>query len=262
MSDAKGRFVWYDLMTTDPDAAVKFYSQVVGWGTTDWQSPEGGQSYTMWTNSTGPLGGVMDLPEDAKKAGAPPHWMVYVSTPDIDETVKRAKELGGDVVLPPTDIPTIGQFAILRDPQGASFSLFTPAPGAQPMSQNGPPQKGQFSWHELATTDHEAAFKFYSDLFGWVKTSDMDMGPLGTYQMYGLSPDAPMGGIYNKPAEMPMPAWLPYAMVDDATAGAERVKKAGGQVINGPMEVPGGDWIAMGIDPQGAMFAIHSAKQG
>jgi hypothetical protein len=90
----------------------------------------------------------------------------------------------------------------------------------------------------------------------------MDMGPLGTYQMYGLSSDAPMGGIYNKPAEMPMPAWLPYAMVDDATAGAERVKKAGGQVINGPMEVPGGDWIAQGIDPQGAMFAIHSAKQG
>jgi predicted enzyme related to lactoylglutathione lyase len=261
MSAAKGRFCWYDLATTDPESAVKFYKDVVGWGTMDWQNPEDGETYTMWTSGETPLGGVMPLPDEAKQNGAPPHWMVYVFTPEIDATLEQAKELGASVAVPPTKIPTVGQFAVLSDPQGAMFSVFTPAPEANPMGKNGPPEPGDFSWHELATSDPDAAFKFYSELFGWVKTGDFDMGPMGTYQMYGVSEDMPLGGIFQKPDEMPMNAWLPYAMVDDATAGAERATRAGGQIINGPMEVPGGDMIAQGIDPQGAMFALHSVMK-
>lgn len=261
MSNAKGQFVWYDLMTTDPKSAAEFYKQVVGWDTMDWNNPEGGKPYTMWTNQGAPLGGVMELPPEARQAGAPPHWLVYVSTPDIEATFDKAKKLGASVHVPPTEIPTVGKFAVMQDPQGAVFCLFSPGPDAQAMPPKGQPKPGDFSWHELATTDQAGAFKFYSDLFGWVKTSEFDMGPMGTYLMYGVTEDAPLGGIFNKPDEMPVSAWLPYAMVDDATACAERVKQAGGQVINGPMEVPGGDWIAQGLDPQGAMFAVHSAKQ-
>jgi hypothetical protein len=260
MSDAKGRFCWYDLMTIDPDAAVPFYKDVVGWGTIDWQNPQGGKPYRMWANGEAPIGGVMELPEEARKMGAPPHWLIYVSTPDIDATIKRAQELGGSVLHPATPIPTVGSFAVLCDPQGATFSLFTPD-GDTP-GHDGPPSTGEFSWHELATTDPVAAFDFYSDLFGWVKTSDFDMGPDGLYQMFGRTADVPLGGIFRKPKEMPMPGWLPYAMVDDVHSGADRAKRAGGQVIHGPMEVPGGDWIAQCIDPQGAMFAMHSRAAG
>jgi hypothetical protein len=121
------------------------------------------------------------------------------------------------------------------------------------------PVPGGWSWHELATTDREGAFKFYSALFGWVKTGDMDMGEAGIYQMYGLG-EIPMGGIYNKTHEMPVSNWLPYAMVPNADDAAATAKKQGGTILVGPMEVPGGDRIAMMLDPQGAAFAVHSKK--
>jgi predicted enzyme related to lactoylglutathione lyase len=259
MSDVPhGRFVWYDLMTTDPQSATSFYTQLIGWGTAPWEG--GPEPYTMWTNRETPIGGVMDLPEDAKSAGAPPHWLAYIGVPDTEATATKAKELGGQVLHGPVSIATVGSFAVLADPQGAVFAVFTPeedVPGKE-----GPPQEGEFSWHELATTDHEAAFDFYSQLFGWEKTEASDMGEMGIYQMYGVS-GVQLGGMFNKPAEMPGPPfWLFYTMVADVHAAVEKVKELGGQVLNGPMEVPGGDWIAQCLDPQGAAFAIHSTKGG
>lgn len=251
-SNDRGRFCWYDLMTTDPEAATKFYTKVVGWGTQQWDGP---MPYTMWMNGDSPLGGVNTLPDDARKAGAPPHWLAYIATPDVDATVARATELGGSVMVPPMDIPTAGRFAVLADPQGSVFAAFT-AQNETP-GHDGPPALGEFSWHELATTDPEGAFTFYSDLFGWNKTEAMDMGPAGVYQMYGRGP-MPLGGIFRKPDEMPMSAWLLYAMVDDVEAGAERATANGGTILNGPMEVPGGDTIVQCMDPQGALFALHA----
>jgi hypothetical protein len=139
----------------------------------------------------------------------------------------------------------------------AVFTALGDAPGHE-----GPPNKGEFSWHELMTSDYQAAWDFYSKLFGWKVTSTMDMGPAGMYQMYGRDDGIPMGGMFNKPAEVqgPPAAWLYYAKVDDVNATVETVKKNGGQVLNGPMEVPGGDLIAQCMDPQGAMFAVHSSK--
>ena len=256
MSDVRGKFVWYELMTTDPDAATDFYQGVIGWGAQAW---EGGETpYTMWTVGERPVGGMMQLPEEAQAQGAPPHWLAYVGTPDVDATVARASELGGSVIVPPTDLPDVGRFAVVADPLGAVFAVFTPG-GEHPMP-SGAPQSGEFSWHELATTDYEAAFDFYHDLFGWDKAEAMDMGEAGIYQMYGLpGSEHPLGGMFNKPPEMPgPPAWLCYTTVDDVTPTSERVKELGGQVLNGPMEVPGGDMIAMCLDPQGAMFAVHS----
>jgi predicted enzyme related to lactoylglutathione lyase len=249
----RGRFVWHELMTTDTKSAAGFFTKVIGWKTQGWdQDP----SYTMFTSGGRPTAGLMTLPADAKAMGAPPNWLTYVGTPDVDATAQQAKSLGGTVLREPSDIPKIGRWALIQDPQGAVFAAFTPAPSD---TSAAPPS--DFSWHELATTDQRAALAFYQSLFGWEATSSMDMGPgMGTYQMFGWGKQA-AGGIFTKPAQMPgPPSWLPYIKVSDSKKTAASVKKQGGKVINGPMEVPGGDWIAQGMDLQGAVFAVHSAK--
>jgi len=257
-NSARGQFVWYDLMTTDLEAAKAFYTDLVGWGTHLWGSS--GMSYTMGTVDEMPIGGVVTLPDEAMAGGARPHWIGYVAVPDADATVARAQELGGKVVKPVTPIPTVGRFAVIADPQGALIAPFTPQ-GAGPQPEM-PPPVGHFTWHELSTTtDPDTALAFYFDLFGWEKTSAMDMGEgMGVYQMFGPG-GVPFGGAYKKPAEQPgPPAWLHYARVPDVNAAVETVRQKGGQVLNGPMEVPGGSWIAMLLDPQGGPFAVHEIK--
>lgn len=248
-----GRFVWYDLMTTDLEAAKSFYTKVIGWGTMRWDGP---MVYEMWTRApNAPLGGLMALPDEVKATGAPPHWLAYVSTPDCSATARKAVDLGGTVLKEPTEIPDTGLFAVLQDQQGVTFAIYQSKTGAP---EDAPPEVKQFSWHELATTDWEAAFDFYATLFNWSKTEDMDMGEAGTYRMYGFG-QWPLGGMFNKTKEMPVPGWLYYIKVPDVNATIETVKSEGGTVVNGPMEVPGGDMIAQCLDPQGAMFAVHSS---
>ena len=247
-----GNFVWYDLMTTEPDGAVDFYGKVVGWGTTQWDGPN---PYTMWTAGEQPIGGVMQMPDEARSAGAPPHWIAYVECDDVAAACDRIESLGGQIVHPPQEIPDTGFFAVVADPQGAVFAIYS---HARDEDQGAPSlEPGRFSWHELATTDPDAAWEFYSAAFGWEKTDSMDMGEGGIYQMYGAGGD-PLGGIFRKPDEMPVSAWLYYAMVDDVDEAAKTVTELGGQVVNGPMEVPGGDRIVQCMDPQGGMFALHS----
>ena len=254
MSDIRGRFMWYELMTSDPAAATDFYRDVVGWGTREW---EGGENpYTMWTAGDAPVGGVMELPPEAVAGGAPPHWIAYIGTPDLDATLERAKELGASVLWGPLEVPEVGRMAGIMDPQGAVFAAYTPAV-EPPEGSDAPPAPGRFSWHELATSDWEAAWTFYSELFGWRKTDAMDMGEGNMYQMYGRG-GPPLGGMFNRPPEMPVSAWMLYAMVPSVEAAIEAAKARGGQVLNGPMEVPGGDLIAQCVDPQGAAFAVHA----
>lgn len=251
-----GRFVWYDLMTTDPIAATAFYNQLIGWGTQPWQG--GGMPYTMWTTSGGPIGGVMDLPREARDAGAPSHWLAYVGVTDIEATCRRAEALGGAVLHPRTDIPGAGCFAVLRDPQGAVFAVYSS--DSLSTDEATPPGIGQISWHELATSDLEAGYAFYRDLFGWdVQQEDLDMGGGWMYRIYGQPGGLPLGGMFTKPAEMPGPPfWLYYIAVPSVDEAVARVKEIGGRVLNGPMEVPGGDLIAQCADPQGAVFALYS----
>ena len=255
----RGEFVWYELMTTDPAAAKKFYTDVVGWGTAPFENGSG-MDYTMWMKGEAPVGGVMELPEEARKGGAPPHWIGYVAVPDVDATAAKAKELGGRVIHGPEDIPEVGRFAVLADPQGAVFCAFK---GSQDMpGKEGQPETGEISWHELATTDHEAAFDFYADLFGWEKQEAMDMGDGFLYQMYGIGGKM-LGGMYNKPAEQPgPPAWLYYTVVDDLDGAVKKIKEDGGTIIVEPMEVPGGSRVAVGTDPQGAVFGLHGLAKG
>jgi hypothetical protein len=199
---------------------------------------------------------MMALSDDAKRMGAPPNWLMYVGTPNVDETATRVAQLRGRVLKQPADIPGTGRFAVVQDPYGATFGIYTPN---TPRVAKAQPSAGEFSWFELYTPNPEGAWSFYQSLFGWEKTSAMDMGEMGVYQMFGRGGGIPNGGIMKPPPGAPA-AWLPYAMVPDAKAAAARAQANGGKIINGPMEVPGGDWIAQGMDAQGAMFAVHSLK--
>lgn len=250
-TDVGGRFLWYELLTSDPAGAQEFYTGIVDWDTRQWSA--GDQPYTMWLNGERPIGGIMEMPEDALEQGARPHWLAYVGTPDVDSTVSRARELGATVMLEPTSIPEVGRMAVLADPQGAIFAVY--APEGEPPAAPDDPGAGDFSWHELATGDWREALDFYGDLFGWEETDTHDMGEeMGIYQMYGQG-DATYGGMYDLPEGAPH--WMLYVTVGDLDGCAERVEEQGGQVLNGPMEVPGGDRVAQCRDPQGATFALH-----
>lgn len=249
-----GRFVWHELMTTDPEAAIEFYTKVIGWRVTRFdQDP----SYRMWTMGGPPMGGLMLLPEDARRMGAPPHWLPYLLVPDVGIVTRQAMALGARTYVEPRDIPSVGRFAVLADPQGAVFAVYTPA-GEERGSDETP--LGDFSWHELATTDYQAAWRFYQSLFEWVHTESMDMGPAGVYWMFARSGTRrTIGGMYTKSPEMAAPPhWLCYVRVASADKAAQMVARLGGKVLNGPMDVPGGDRIAQCMDPQGAVFAVHS----
>ena len=252
--DGRGKFVWYELMTTDTEAAKAFYTDVVGWSTAPFEHAAG-MDYTMWMKGGAPIGGLMELPEEVRKGGVPPHWMGYVAVPDVDATADRARELGGTVHHGPMDIPEVGRFAVIADPQGAVLAAFK---GTQEMPrEESDPEPGDVSWHELATTDYEAALDYYTDLFGWEKQQAMDMGEAGTYQMYGLG-EKMLGGMYTKTADMPgPPAWRYYVSVADVDAAKATIEGNGGTILVGPMDVPGGGRILMALDPQGAAFALH-----
>jgi uncharacterized protein len=253
--DVRGRFLWYDLMTTDPGGAREFYGKVAGWGLE--QFPVQGSPYTMFTRGGVPLGGSMQLPDDAVKMGAPAHWIAYIGTPDVDATTAKALEMGARTHVAPRDIPSVGRFAVLADAQGATIAFFTPS-NDQPPSHK--PEIGDISWHELATNDPAAAFGSYQALFGWEKTGEQDMGPMGVYLMFGRE-GTTLGGIFKRAAERPAPPhWLLYIRVADIDAGAAAVTANGGRVVHGSVEVPGGDRIVQCMDPQGAVFALHQRK--
>lgn len=250
-----GNFVWYDHLAKDPNAAIAFYTEVVGWKT---QPFDGTDHYIMWLGSQGPLGGVMKLPDDAAKMGTPPHWIGNVQVADVDATVALAKKLGGKVYKEPADIPTVGRFAVIADPQGASVSIFKPN---GPMTLHDSSKEGEFCWNELLTSDSAAAFKFYSEIFGWKTLQEMDMGPMGTYRIFGVG-DARFGGMMTTPKGAPMPPmWLFYVETRDLDAAMGRATKRGAKVMNGPMEVPGGARIVQLMDPQGAGFALHEVMK-
>jgi predicted enzyme related to lactoylglutathione lyase len=262
MSEYRGRFLWIELMTTDVEAAKAFYTKAIGWGTQLWgdgqPSPEmGGEPYTMWTAGGGPVGGVWKLSEEARSMGAPPHWVAYIGTPDVDASTKMVKEMGGQVYVPPMDVPKIGRMAVVADPQGATFALYKPVEWTNtPLAE---PKVGELAWSELLAANWQEAWKFYEQMFGWSKAQAADMGPpVGIYQLFGIGSHT-MGGMFTKPADMPAPPhWIYYFRVPSVDAAVERIKAAGGQVLNGPMVVPGGDIIAQCMDPQGAVFAVHA----
>ncbi|MEP6491100.1 MAG: VOC family protein [bacterium] len=254
MNKAHGRFAWHELNTSNPVGALAFYPPITSWTS---QPMEESADYTLWVNDGAPLGGVTPLTAALKTRGVPPHWLSYVSVYDVDESVRHVKELGGAVLMGPMEIPNVGAWAVIADPHGATIGMFEPA--GPPPEQSAQPRRGEFSWHELMTADYKAAFEFYRALFKWEKIDEADMGPMGMYFLFGQGGQT-YGGMFNRTPEMPPPNWLAYVRVDDVKAAAQTVAKLGGTIMNGPMEVPGGDWIAQCMDGQGAPFALHTIK--
>ena len=250
-----GRPVWYELMTSDPAAAETFYKKVVGWTAAPFE--ESPNPYTVFKRS-GDVGvaGLMKTPDGMNM---PPFWSMYIAVPKLEEALAHIKRLGGSELSGIIDVPTVGRLEMVKDPQGAAFYIIEPEPrGERPETA---PEVGEASWHELMTTDMDAAMKFYQDVFGWKPSESMDMGEMGRYQMFDR-PHGMIGGMMNKGPEMANvpPYWGIYFRVPDVDAAVERVKANGGQILNGPMEVPGGDRILNAMDPQGAAFSLHSKK--
>ena len=254
----QGEFVWHDLATSDMDGAINFYTNTIGWSQV---AMEGSPTpYTMFNVGEEAVGGVMTMPEQMKEMGAPPSWTPCMATEDADATIAQVKELGGKLLNGPNPAPG-GVFAVLQDPQGAVFEIYQAEDKNGEAEFNGKKSAGQFSWYDLNTTDWEAARDFYSKVFGWSESSTMD-SPGGTYwMMKGAAGDRTLGGMSNMAKQMNLPAhWLCYVTVEDLDAALETAKSEGAKVMNGPMEVPGGDRIAHLMDPQGAAFALHSAS--
>jgi predicted enzyme related to lactoylglutathione lyase len=255
VANSHGRFAWYELITTDVEAAKAFYTNVIGWGTLDASAP--GRVYTLFTAGKALVSGLMDLPEDARKMGGKPSWVGYVEVDDVDATANRIKRLGGVVHVPPTDVSNISRFSIFSDPQAARLALFKWLnPGQDQPAELGAP--GRVGWHELLADDWEKALAFYGELFGWQK-ADADIGKIGTYQLFSAGGQT-IGGMLNKPAVIPVPFWLYYFNISDIDAAAQRVTTGGGQILDGPLEMPGGSWIVQCADPQGAIFALEGKR--
>ena len=244
----RGRFVWHELMTPDTSGAHAFYSKVVGWKT---QAFEHDPSYQMFAAGSGPIGGSV------AQASGTPHWLHYVGTPDIEATVQAAKSRGASVTKEITAIPNGGKYAVLTRSAGCGDRRLSELATTQAKSRRRSAVSSPgTSW---PTSDWHAAIDFYSAVFGWEKMAEHDMGPeMGKYVLFG-SNGVQRGGMFNKPAEMPGgPGWLGYVRVKDVNDTVKKAKGARGTLVNGPMEVPGGDWIAQFVDPYGAMFAVHT----
>jgi len=252
MVDPQSRFAWYELLTTDMAAAKAFYRDVVGWDARDASTPD--MAYSLLTFSDVPVAGLMELPEEGRRMGATPRWVGYVAVDDVDATADRLRRLGGVVFVPPTD-SNIGRVSIVADPQTATLALVG---GLKPdLRRAAPHEPGQVGWHELLAADGAKAFAFYRELFGWQKAqAETETVPMESYQLFAAG-GVTMGGIFTKLARVRVPFWLYYFNVADVARSAEHVRAGGGQVAQGPTELPDGSWIVRCIDPQGAMFALQ-----
>jgi predicted enzyme related to lactoylglutathione lyase len=251
MTALHGRFIWYELVTTDRSAAAAFYTGVVGWGARDVSKP--GMPYTLFTVGDAPVSGMLDLSENARRMGVTPSWIGYVGVDDVDVVTDRFKQLGGAVHVRPQDMLGMSRFSIVADPQRATLALFKwiNRGAEQPPDLHA---RGHVGWHQLLADDSEKAWDFYREIFGW-QEADAGSGRKGTQRMFSAAGQT-IGNIFTKSEMLPVPLWVYYFNVGDINAAANRVRAAGGRILKGPTEAPEGQRIVQCTDPQGAVFAL------
>ena len=264
MPDQSGAFIWYELMTPDPSASKRFYDAVVGWNIAEEQVAPGVDYRMIQRSDGGNAGGVLTLTPEMEANGARPVWLGYLHAADVDATVEAIRADGGQVLMPPWDQPGVGRLAMVTDPQGAPFYLMDPLP---PEGDPGatsdvfsPLQAEHVRWNELSTSDQDGAIAFYKRHFGWSQDGDMDMGQLGRYAFVQHGGTG-IGAIMPRMREMPVTLWTYYFGVDDIDRAAGAVTAGGGKVLNGPMEIPGGEYSLNGMDPQGASFGLVGPRK-
>ncbi len=251
------KFVWYELHSPDVRNSESFYTGVLGWGARDSGMPD--RCYTVVSAGSTPIGGLLQKPEDTLSMGS--HWVGYIGVDDVDAYAQRLKKVGGTVNRASEDIPNVGRFSVVTDPQGAMFVLFQPHNGMAQPPEPKPGTPGTAAWHDLAAADWQSDFAFYADLFGWTKAEPIDMGPKGIYQIFAIG-ENPSGGMMNRPDPSVQPGWMFYFNVEEIGAAVARVQQHGGKITYGPAVVPGGRQIAQCLDPQGALFGMVGPPQG
>jgi uncharacterized protein len=256
-SAAHGNFVWYELMTPDSEGSKAFYAAVVGW-TFGEAAPEF-NGYRMINRDDGKqAGGVLPLTAEMQQHGARPAWIGYVAVDDVDASLASVEQAGGKALMPAFDIPGIGRIGMLADPQGAPIYVMKPTPPAgDPNAVSdvfSPDQPQRVSWNELSSSDPVAARNFYGQQFGWTTDDFMPMGEMGEYRF--IDHQGVRLGALSGTREGQHSHWRYYIRVPSVAAAKEAAEQAGGTIAIGPMEVPTGDYIVIGIDPQGAEFAL------
>lgn len=242
-----GKFVWHEHTSTDAAKAKEFYTELFGW---ELEEFPGEMDYTI-IKANGRSHGGFAQPEGAP----PPHWAGYVLVENADETAGKAKAAGGSAIMEPFDVPEVGRLAILKDPQGAVFSIIQPDMDA---AGDTPPAEGVFVWDELMTTDVDAAKAFYGDVLGWT-FRDMDMGDM-TYTIWERGGGTDVGGLMARPDHVEAPPhWLSYIGTDDVDATVEKAKGLGASVFVEPMDIPNIGRFAVLQDPVGAVFAAYKS---
>jgi predicted enzyme related to lactoylglutathione lyase len=252
------RFVWYELHTPDATVASAFYEPVLGWNTRDAGAPN--RKYTLVCVGEMPIGGLLEKPASAFASGEKARWLGYIGVPDLQQFLERLQQKGGIVHRAAEEIPGVGTFAVVADPQGAIFVLFQPSAG---ITRPEPPAgctPGMPAWHDLGALDWEPEFEFYAALFAWTKAHAVDMGPNGVYQIFAVG-SQPIGGMMTLPDPAQGAGWMFYFNVEEIEAAVERVKRNGGTVVYGPSPVPGGQQIAHCLDTQGAMFGMVAPQR-
>jgi predicted enzyme related to lactoylglutathione lyase len=266
MTNQHGDFIWYELLTSDADAAGAFYGKVVGWTSTSAGQP--GMDYRFFSSGDGSddkdgVGGYMAITPEMAAGGARPAWVGYICVDDVDQTITKLTAAGGSVMMPASDIAGVGRMAMVADPQGAPFYVMKGASeGGESHSFAAlDPKVGHCAWNELSSADPEVAKSFYGKLFGWVKDGDMDMGPLGKYEFLKVNDGRfALGAVMPKMPEMPVSMWTFSFRVADIDKAVETIKDCGGQLLQEPMEIPGGDFSLTAMDPQGAALGLVGPK--
>lgn len=262
MANKHGDFIWYELMTTDADAATRFYGSILGWSVAPSEQPD--MDYRIFSTGSEQVGGFMALTQEMTAGGAQPCWAGYIAVDDTDAAVEAIKAAGGSVMMGPNDIPGIGRFAFVADPQGAMFYIMTDTSGEESHAFSAyTPKAGHCAWNELSTSNPEAAKAFYGKQFNWKVDGGLDMGEMGMYEFWGPHDDRGfmLGAVMPKMPQMPVSAWTFYFRVPDIDVAVEAVKEGGGTLLMEPMEIPGGDYSCNAMDPQGAAFGLVGARK-
>ena len=260
-SQSHGSFIWYELVTPDPEGAKSFYDAVVGWNIGPDIPALGG--YRMIGRSDGKAaGGVLPLTDEMREHGARPIWLGYLCVDDVDEAVVRIVSAGGRALMAAFDIPDVGRVALVSDPQGAPLYVMKPIPPTDDPSTTSDvfslTAEQRVGWNELPTTDPVAARRFYEEEFGWVSDEFMDMGEMGEYRFLDHR-GGRIGAVFQA-GNGQAPHWRFYIRVPSISAAAQTVEERGGTVSMGPHQVPTGDFILIASDPQGAEFALVGAR--
>jgi predicted enzyme related to lactoylglutathione lyase len=260
----QGGFIWYELITPDPVAAKRFYDAVVGW-TIAAEPMSADMDYRgIGRSDGGSAGGVLRLTDDMAQHGARPVWLGYIHVADVDAELARIEADGGKVAMPATDIPGVGRIAMVNDPQGAPFYVMKPIPPEGDETKVSDvfsvDQPQHVRWNELSTSDPAGAIDFYTRHFGWTQQGDMDMGAMGKYQFVQRG-GVGIGAIMPKMPQLPVSLWTYYIGVDDIDRAAAAISGGGGQILNGPMEIPGGEYALNATDPQGASFGLVGPRK-